>query len=197
MILLTASGREPQYCVAPWRSDNFVSHLRKQHATMWEEYKKLTHEEKKSFFATIKAPEAVNLRSFAQPEASVKAQIIAKQKCSFVIDGDIAAKIIVDLPLTQARIEGGDADVNDADVSSASSSSNELSEGEKSDDRSDELPNSDHDAMLEKKRVLKMFLYKPEDDLYTAKVNSVLKLNLIAKFVAIGVSFCQASKPYH
>jgi uncharacterized metal-binding protein len=28
-------------------------------------------------------------------------------------------------------------------------------------------------------------------------VNSVLKLNLIAKFVAIGVSFCQASKPYH
>ena len=81
-----------KYYVAPWRSDNFVSHLCKQHATMWEEYKKLTHEEKKSFFAATEAPQAVNLRSFVQPEASVKAQIIAKQKCSFVIDGDIVAK---------------------------------------------------------------------------------------------------------
>ena len=32
---------------------------------------------------------------------------------------------------------------------------------------------------------------------YTAKVESVLKLNLVAKFVAIGVSFCQASKLCH
>jgi hypothetical protein len=42
-----------------------------------------------------------------------------------------------------------------------------------------------------------MFEYNPEDDMYTAKVKSVLKLNLVAKFVAIGVSFCQASKLYH
>jgi hypothetical protein len=34
--------------------------------------------------------------------------------------------------------------------------------------------------------------------LYTARVkSSVLKLNLVAKVVAIGVSFCQASKLYH
>jgi hypothetical protein len=52
--------------------------------------------------------------------------------------------------------------------------------------------------MLEKKRVLKMFIYNPEDNLYTAKVNAVLKLNLVAKFVAIGVSlFRQAIKLYH
>jgi hypothetical protein len=38
------------------------------------------------------APEAVNLRSFVQPEASVKAQLFAKQKCSFVIDGEIISK---------------------------------------------------------------------------------------------------------
>jgi hypothetical protein len=186
-----------KYYVAPWRSDNVVSHLRKQHAAMWEEYKKLTHEEKKSFFAATEAPEAVNLRSFVQPEASVKAQIIAKQKCSFVIDGDIVAKIIVDLLLTPARIEGGDAEADDVDISSASPSSIALSEGEEGDDRSDELLNSDRFATLEKKRVLKMFVYNPEDDLYRAKVNSVLKLNLVAKFVAVGVSFCQASKLYH
>jgi hypothetical protein len=42
-----------------------------------------------------------------------------------------------------------------------------------------------------------MFVYNPEDDFYTAKVNSVMKLNLVAKFVAIGVSFRQASKLYH
>ena len=55
------------------------------------------------------APEAVNLRSFVQPEASVKVQVIAKQKCSIVIDGDIVSKIIVDLLLTTpTRIRGGE-----------------------------------------------------------------------------------------
>ncbi len=99
--------------------------------------------------------------------------------------------------MTPARIERGDAEVNDVDISSASPSSIPLLEGEEGDDRSDELLNSDRFATLEKKRVLKMFVYNPEDDLYTAKVNSVLKMNLVAKFVAIGVSFRQASKLYH
>jgi hypothetical protein len=40
------------------------------------------------FFTMSDAPEAVNLRSFVQPEASVKAQLFAKQKCFFVIDGE-------------------------------------------------------------------------------------------------------------
>ena len=53
-----------KYYTAPWRSDNFVSHLLKQHATMWKDYKKLTHKGKKSFFATTETPEAVNVQSF-------------------------------------------------------------------------------------------------------------------------------------
>ena len=55
----------------------------------------------------------MNLRSFVQPEASVKAQIIAKQKCSFVIDGDIVSKIIMDLLLMP--FEEGGKDVLDED----------------------------------------------------------------------------------
>jgi hypothetical protein len=47
---------------------------------MWEDYKKLTHKGKKSFFATTEAPEAVKLQSFVQLETSFKAQIAAKQK---------------------------------------------------------------------------------------------------------------------
>jgi hypothetical protein len=192
-----------KYYTAPWRSDTFVSHLCKQHATKWEDYKKLTHEAKKSFSATIEAPETVNLRSFVQPEASFKAQIIAKQKCSFVIDGDIVSKIIVDLLMTPlARIEqqGGNLGEvqDDPEVSNASPLSKELSDSEEDDDCGDELPNTDHYATLERKRILKMFEYNPEDDdVYTAKVKSALKLNLVAKFVAIGVSFCQARKLYH
>jgi hypothetical protein len=42
-----------------------------------------------------------------------------------------------------------------------------------------------------------MFVRSVEDDVSTAKVNSVCELNLAAKFDAIGVSFCQASKLYH
>ena len=115
-----------KYYTAPWRSDTFVSHLCKQHATMWEDYKKLTHEGKKSFFATTEAPETVNLRSFVQPEASFKAQIIAKQKCSFVIDGDIVSKIIVDFlsmtPLARIEQQGGNLGEvqDDPEVSNAS-----------------------------------------------------------------------------
>jgi hypothetical protein len=41
-----------------------------------------------------------------------------------------------------------------------------------------------------------MFVYAAEDDVYTVKDSSVLKLNLVAKFVAIGVSFRQASNLY-
>ena len=90
------------YFTAPCRTDNFVSHLCKQHASMWDDYKKLSSAEKRCYFAATESPERVNLRSFVQPEASVKAKIIAKQKCSFVIDGDIVSKIIMDSLLPDA-----------------------------------------------------------------------------------------------
>ena len=51
--------------------------------------------------------------------------------------------------------------------------------GEKRDDSGDELLNTDCYATLEKKRTLKMFEYNPEDDVYIANLNSVLKLNLL------------------
>jgi hypothetical protein len=51
------TSNENYYTSTPWRSDNLVSHLCKQHATMWEDYKKLTHKGKKSFFAITEAPE--------------------------------------------------------------------------------------------------------------------------------------------
>ena len=135
---------------------------------MLEECKKLTHDEKKSVFATTEAPEAINLRSFMQPEASFKAQVIAAQKCSFFIDGDIASKIIVDLLTALARIESGDAEVEgypDESANSASISSLALLDGKNGNSSSDELADRDHFAMLEKKRVLKMFEYNPEDDM--------------------------------
>ena len=43
---------------------------------------------------------------------------------------------------------------------------------------------------------MKMFVHDAEEGVYTVKVNSVLKLNLVTKFIAIGVSFRQARKLY-
>ena len=87
---------------------------------------------------------------------------------------------------------------DDPEGSNKSPSSIELSDGEGREDESgNELCNTDHYATLEKKRILKLFEYNPEDDVYTVKMKSVLKLTLVAKFVAIGVSFCQANKLYH
>jgi hypothetical protein len=124
---------------------------------MWwdEDYEKLTNEEKKFFFNMSKAPEAVNLRLYVQPEASVKAQVVAKQKCSFVIDGDIISKIIVDLLLiTPTRIRGGD----EADLEENSTTGDSppayilLSDGEKEINSSNDLNNIQGIASLEKKK---------------------------------------------
>ena len=50
---------------------------------MWEDYKKLHTQEKKSYFAVIESPEGVSLRSFVQPEASIKGH---NRNVPFVID---------------------------------------------------------------------------------------------------------------
>jgi hypothetical protein len=42
-----------------------------------------------------------------------------------------------------------------------------------------------------------MFVHSVEDDVSTDKESSVLKLNIVAKFMAIAVSSCQASKLDH
>jgi hypothetical protein len=63
---------------------------------MWEEYEKLPTQENKSYFAAVKSPDvAVSLWSLVQPdEASIKAKIIEKQTCSFVIDCRMQADLV-------------------------------------------------------------------------------------------------------
>lgn len=86
-----------KYFSARWHADNFSSHLKNKNPTKWAEYQVLSVEEKKVFFVTNENPEAVNLRSFVQPEGSMKAHIIAKQKCKFIIDSDIVNILIGEL----------------------------------------------------------------------------------------------------
>ncbi|KAI2492556.1 hypothetical protein MHU86_22007 [Fragilaria crotonensis] len=180
-----------KYYTAPWRTDNFVSHLRKQHAVM-EEYRKLAPAEKVHFFAVTESPERVNLRSFVQPEASLKAQIIAKQKCSFVIDGDIVSKLILELLLTPTieedkmcwmKVQHPHHPTRPYCLKKKVTVVVTMS-----------LPTLNF--MQRWKRILKMFVYTAEDDVYTVKVKSVLKLNMVASFVEIGVSFRQARRIY-
>lgn len=74
----------------------------------------------------------MNPRSFVQSEASVKAQIIAKQKCSFVIDGDIVSKIIMDLltmPFEERRGQGVLDDDEEQEESASASGVAVLPEG--------------------------------------------------------------------
>ena len=71
-----------------------------------------------------------------------------------------------------------------------------MSEEEDVDGFGDEGSTSTEVVIAERRRILKMFVHDAEEDVYTVKVNSVLKLNLVAKFIAIGVSFRQARKLY-
>jgi hypothetical protein len=155
-----------KYFSYPWRADNFSTHLKKQHPSKWAEYQELPTEDKKSFFKRNECPEAVNMRSFVQPEASMKARIIAKQKCKFLIDADIVNILIGELLLDEPTTEDAD--------------------------------NANAGVQIERarKNALKIFTFQADDGVFTADVKSVLKLNLIIKFVSVGVSFRQASRLY-
>jgi hypothetical protein len=77
-----------KYFCSPWRSDNFSSHLRKQHKSKWDEYNNFSNEPKKAYFVDNESEQVVNMQSFVQPEASMKARLIAKQKCTFFLDSE-------------------------------------------------------------------------------------------------------------
>ncbi|KAG7345617.1 hypothetical protein IV203_033148 [Nitzschia inconspicua] len=118
-------------------------------------------EEKQKFFEKESAA-VVNMRSFVQPEGSMKARINAKQKLQFTIDADIIETLIFGLLFDDPEEKG-------------------------------EQVNRLHVA---KKNAFKTFVRNDEDNTFVIEVKSVLKLNMVANFVAIGVSFRQASKLY-
>ena len=93
----------PKFFSQPWRSDNFTTHLRQQHPVKWNEYLSLALEDKQKFFVCHESPEVVNLRSFVQPEGSMKARVTAQQRIKFVIDADIMETIIFGSRLFWAR----------------------------------------------------------------------------------------------
>ncbi|KAG7343599.1 hypothetical protein IV203_021544 [Nitzschia inconspicua] len=150
-----------KYFTSPWRSDNFTSHLKNQHMKTWDIYRGLSMEEQRIFFVRVEKPEAIAMRSFVQPEASLKARIIAKQKCDYLIDVEIIDKLIGDM-LFDTTSEGDNLD----------------------------------DVERSKQIAMKVFELEEDKQVYVTRVKSVLKLNIIVKFVEIGVSFRQASRLY-
>lgn len=102
-----------KYFVSPWRSDYFNSHLKKQHQTKWKEYEVLSITEKQIFFQRESA-EVVNMRSFVQPEGSMRARMTALQKFRFRIDADIIEKLVGDLLLEDDTVDDDGTGSNDA-----------------------------------------------------------------------------------
>ena len=152
----------------PWRSDNMAKHLKQQHPLQWNEYLSLSDEEKKEYFVKNESAEVVNMRSFIQPEGSMKARILAKQKFRFMIDEDIVDTLIFGMLFSK----------NDHD---------DNNEGE------DHDPTNFERA---KRNAFKHFIHNDDDNVYVIEVKSVLKLNMVTNFVSVGVSFRQASKLY-
>ena len=93
----------------------------------------------------------------------MKAHIIAKQQCQFIIDADIIEILVFSLLFNNSEEEGEE----------------------------------DNSFNIAKKNALKKFVLNDEDNTFVIEVKSVLKLNMIANFVAVGVSFRQASRLYN
>ena len=156
------------YYTKPFRVDNVKRHNLAQHADEWEEYKQLSHSEKKVFFGERESASVVNMRSFVQPQATTTSLILAKQKCWFLIDAAIIDEVIGGLLF----------DTNE----------DEITEDE-------DTVVDDHVAA--KKRAMSVFVIdneSEEEKRYIAKIKSALKLNLIVRFLSCGVSFRQVSK---
>ena len=64
-------------------------------------------------------------------------------------------------------------------------------------DTSAESNSCDDDIDRRKRYAMRAFVFNEDDKVYVATVNSVLKMNLIVKFLATGVPFRQASRIYH
>jgi hypothetical protein len=155
------------YYTKPFRVDNVKRHNLAQHADEWEEYKQLSHTEKKEFFIERESASAVNMRSFVQPQATTRSLILAKQKCWFMIDAAIIDEVIGGLLF----------DTNE-----------EITEDE------DTVVD---DPVAAKKRAMSVFVIdneSEEEQRYIAKIKSALKMNLIVRFLSCGVSFRQVSK---
>ena len=154
---------EKYFTGVPWRADNFSSHLKNQHPASWAQYQALSTDEKQSFFKrrSERAAEAVTVvQSFVQPEASLKAQIISKQKCKYIIDADIVNILIGELLLDDPPAPTDE----------------------------DFLANSNDNAGVRaverfRKNALKLFVFQEDDGVFAADVKSVLKMNLIIKYV--------------
>jgi hypothetical protein len=57
-----------KYFCSPWRTDNFLSHHRKQHSAKWVEYENLTCKEKRAYFVYNESEQVINMRSFVEPQ---------------------------------------------------------------------------------------------------------------------------------
>ena len=107
------TNNEKYFTKQPWRSDNFQVHLRSMHPSKWNKYQDLSTEDKMNFFERNKVPEAVNLRAFVQPEGSMRARVLAEQRCKFSIDMDIVNNIIGELLFEQPTEDNAGAVVRE------------------------------------------------------------------------------------
>jgi hypothetical protein len=121
----------------------------------------------KVFFLEKEPAEVVNLCSFVQPQASTQALVYMKQQYNFDIDKDIVDTIIGKMLFDPSD----DCDGNPTEMTPTK-------------------------ASMTRTNALKIFELKEEDDMYMVTIKSMLKMNMIVKFIAIGVSFRQASKIY-
>jgi hypothetical protein len=102
-----------------------------------------------------------------QPQASVYASLMSQQQCIFNIDKNVIDNIIGEL-LFDPAVEY---------------TANDVAGGESR-------------MRAAKKNAMKLFTYNEEDKVYSVSIKSILKMNMIIKFVAVGVSFHQASRLY-
>lgn len=86
-----------KYFSRPWRTDYFAEHLKSQHPARWARYKALGIERKEVYFAERERPGTMDIRAFAQPGASARAQQMAEQQLEYSIDKDIVNDLIGNL----------------------------------------------------------------------------------------------------
>ena len=78
-----------------------MQHIRQQHKERFDEYTRLTYDEKQTYFGEGEAKESINMKAFVQLSCSAHSRGLSKQSIQFVIDEQIVSKLISDLLFDQ------------------------------------------------------------------------------------------------
>lgn len=154
-----------KYFSAPFQPHKYRNHHEGQHAASWEEYQKLSKEDKAKYFDNKKKL-TKTLHAFID---------LSEDSVTYTINARIVEVIIGELFFRKGDDADNDNDDEEEDM--------------------DEQAIAKNAVLLakQKQRAMKLFIKSDGADIYTVEIKGLMRFDLALDHISIGLSFCQAA----